>query len=99
MGRPGNGCQRNHRTRSDGAATGKVILRPGRTFASLACVEGHQGGDMTRACCSCTVVVAFAVLLAAVAAEDTYVLDPVHSQPIGEVRQMGYCTQHGAFTR
>jgi polyisoprenoid-binding protein YceI len=32
-----------------------------------------------------------------VAAQETYVLDPVHSQPQYEARHMGFATQHGNF--
>jgi polyisoprenoid-binding protein YceI len=35
----------------------------------------------------------------AAAAEDTYTIDPVHSQPIFEVRHMGYSLQRGSFTK
>jgi len=42
---------------------------------------------------------ALALIVAApgAAAEDTYDLDPVHSQPMFEVRHMGFSLQRGAF--
>ncbi|HXX86770.1 MAG TPA: YceI family protein [Casimicrobiaceae bacterium] len=54
---------------------------------------------MTRAHCSCALTLAVAVPLAAVAAEERYVFDPVHSQPMCEVRHMGFSTQHVSFTK
>jgi len=35
----------------------------------------------------------------AAAAEESYTLDPVHSQPMFEVRHMGYSLQRGSFTK
>ena len=32
-----------------------------------------------------------------VAAQETYVLDPVHSQPMWEARHIGFSLQHGSF--
>src|SRR5258707_469588 len=43
------------------------------------------------------VVFALTVASAAAAAEETYAIDPVHSQPIFEVRHMGFSTQRGSF--
>jgi polyisoprenoid-binding protein YceI len=43
------------------------------------------------------VVLALTVASAAAAAEETYAIDPVHSQPIFEVRHMGFSTQRGSF--
>src|ERR1700675_5061265 len=55
-----------------------------------------QGARMTR-----TALAAFALTLAlpSAAAEDTYTIDPVHSQPIFEVRHMGFSIQRGSFTK
>ncbi len=41
------------------------------------------------------------VLVAATpaAAEDTYDIDPVHSQPMFEVKHLGFSIQHGSFAR
>lgn len=46
-------------------------------------------------------IAAFALTLAlpSAAAEDTYTIDPVHSQPIFEVRHMGFSIQRGSFTK
>lgn len=33
------------------------------------------------------------------AAEDTYDIDPVHSQPMFEVKHLGFSIQHGSFAR
>ena len=35
----------------------------------------------------------------AVAAQETYVIDPVHSQPIFEARHMGFSQQRGSFAK
>jgi polyisoprenoid-binding protein YceI len=35
----------------------------------------------------------------ALATEESYTIDPVHSQPIFEVRHMGYSLQRGSFTK
>jgi polyisoprenoid-binding protein YceI len=40
-----------------------------------------------------------ALPLTAIAAEETYVLDPVHSQPICEVQHMGFSVQHVSFSK
>lgn len=37
--------------------------------------------------------------LPALAAEDVYVIDPVHSQPQWETRHIGMSTQHGSFQK
>jgi len=41
--------------------------------------------------------VAFVIATSATAAEETYKIDPVHSQPNFEVRHMGYSVQRGSF--
>jgi len=41
----------------------------------------------------------FAVPLTALAGEETYVFDPVHSQPACEVRHMGFSVQRVSFTK
>jgi polyisoprenoid-binding protein YceI len=46
-----------------------------------------------------TFVLACAVALSAAAAEETYVLDPVHSQPLFEVQHMGFSLQRATFTK
>ena len=40
---------------------------------------------------------ALAIVAAPIAAQETYVLDPVHSQPGFEARHIGYSLQYGAF--
>jgi polyisoprenoid-binding protein YceI len=42
---------------------------------------------------------ALLVPLVAAAAEETYVLDPVHSQPIFEVQHMGFSLQRATFSK
>jgi polyisoprenoid-binding protein YceI len=42
---------------------------------------------------------ALTLALPAAAAEETYTIDPVHSQPVFEVRHMGFSIQRGSFTR
>ena len=42
---------------------------------------------------------ALTVALPVAAAEETYTIDPVHSQPIFEVRHMGFSIQRGSFTK
>jgi len=48
-----------------------------------------------------TAIAALALLvtLPAAAAEETYNIDPVHSQPSYEVRHMGFSMQRGSFTK
>ena len=43
------------------------------------------------------VAVTLATVAVPVAAQETYVLDPVHSQPGFEARHLGYSVQYGAF--
>ena len=42
---------------------------------------------------------ALTVALPAAAAEETYTIDPVHSQPMFEVRHMGFSLQRGSFSK
>ena len=42
---------------------------------------------------------ALTLALPAVAAEETYTIDPVHSQPMFEVRHMGFSVQRGSFAK
>jgi len=51
---------------------------------------------MTRASLA---VLALAVALPAAAVEETYAIDPVHSQPMFEVLHMGFSIQRGSFTK
>jgi polyisoprenoid-binding protein YceI len=41
--------------------------------------------------------IAALIALPAAAAEETYVIDPVHSQPQWEARHIGFSNQHGSF--
>ena len=43
--------------------------------------------------------VAFVIATSATAAEETYKIDPVHSQPNFEVRHMGFSIQRGSFNK
>jgi polyisoprenoid-binding protein YceI len=52
---------------------------------------------MTRRLAAATVALALAIIAGRAAAEDTYAIDPVHSQPIFEVRHMGFSLQRGSF--
>ena len=52
---------------------------------------------MTRRLAAATVALALAIIAGRAAAEDTYTIDPVHSQPIFEVRHMGFSLQRGSF--
>ncbi len=52
---------------------------------------------MTRQLVAATVALALAIAADRAAAEDTYTIDPVHSQPTFEVRHMGFSLQRGSF--
>jgi polyisoprenoid-binding protein YceI len=52
---------------------------------------------MTRLLAAATVALALAITAGGGAAEETYTIDPVHSQPTFEVRHMGFSQQHGSF--
>lgn len=54
---------------------------------------------MTRSFISAVLALALVVPLAAMAAEETYVIEPVHSQPAWEVQHMGFSVQRGSFTK
>ena len=54
---------------------------------------------MTRPNIFSALVVTLAMPLTAIAAEETYVLDPVHSQPTVEVQHMGFSMQRVSFTK
>ena len=45
----------------------------------------------------CIASLALVTALPAVAAEETYVIDPVHSQPQWEATHIGFSSQHGSF--
>jgi len=52
---------------------------------------------MTRQLAAATVALALAIIAGGAAAEETYTIDPVHSQPSFEVRHMGFSSQRGSF--
>ena len=52
---------------------------------------------MTRQLVAATMALALAIAAGRAAAEDTYTIDPVHSQPTFEVRHMGFSLQRGSF--
>jgi len=55
---------------------------------------------MTRLAALAIAAISFAIgANIASATEETYTLDPVHSQPMFEVRHMGYSLQRGSFTK
>jgi polyisoprenoid-binding protein YceI len=57
------------------------------------------GALMTRRFAAASAALLLAVSAGAAVAEDTYTIDPVHSQPIFEVRHMGFSLQRGSFTK
>ena len=54
---------------------------------------------MTRQLTAATVGLALTLIAGGAAAEETYTIDPVHSQPIFEVQHMGFSIQRGSFTK
>ena len=54
---------------------------------------------MIRQLTAATVGLALANIAGAAAAQETYTIDPVHSQPIFEVQHMGFSIQRGSFTK
>jgi polyisoprenoid-binding protein YceI len=54
---------------------------------------------MIRQLAGASVGLALAIVAGAAAAEETYTIDPVHSQPIFEVQHMGFSIQRGSFTK
>lgn len=54
---------------------------------------------MTRPNIFPALVVTLGMPLTAIAAEEIYVLDPVHSQPIFEVQHIGFSVQRSSFTK
>ena len=54
---------------------------------------------MIRELTAATVGLALAIVGGAAAAQETYTIDPVHSQPIFEVQHMGFSIQRGSFTK
>ena len=54
---------------------------------------------MTRVLAIATAALALALIAGRAAAQETYTIDPVHSQPIFEARHMGFSQQHGSFSK
>jgi len=54
---------------------------------------------MTKQLAAAIVAATLAVTAGGAVAEDTYTIDPVHSQPIFEVQHMGFSLQRGSFTK
>jgi len=52
---------------------------------------------MTRLLTAAAVALALAITAGRAAAQETYTIDPVHSQPIFEARHMGFSQQRGSF--
>ena len=52
---------------------------------------------MTGQLAAATLALALAIVADRATAEDTYTIDPVHSQPIFEARHMGFSQQRGSF--
>jgi len=57
------------------------------------------GGFITKHLAAAIVAATLAVIAGGAVAEDTYTIDPVHSQPIFEVQHMGFSLQRGSFTK
>jgi polyisoprenoid-binding protein YceI len=57
------------------------------------------GDNMTKLLAAATVALALAITAGRVAAQETYTIDPVHSQPIFEARHMGFSQQRGSFAK
>src|SRR5712671_5591920 len=108
MGRHGNRRERCDGAYPHGAAAGKI--RPAREYLRRdACllsrcawrgyiVQFTKGIRMTRPFISAALALTLIVPLSALAAEETYVIEPVHSQPIFELQHMGgFSTQRGSF--
>ena len=54
---------------------------------------------MTKLLAAAIVALAFAITASRVAAQETYTIDPVHSQPTFEARHMGFSQQRGSFAK
>jgi polyisoprenoid-binding protein YceI len=69
-----------------------MAARGNRAFLST-------GDNMTKLLAAATVALALAITGGRAAAQETYTIDPVHSQPIFEARHMGFSQQHGSFAK
>ena len=54
---------------------------------------------MTRLLVAATMALALAITAGRAAAQETYTIDPVHSQPTFEARHMGFSQQRGSFAK
>ncbi len=54
---------------------------------------------MSRLLVAATMALALAITAGRAAAQETYTIDPVHSQPIFEARHMGFSQQRGSFAK
>ena len=54
---------------------------------------------MTRLLAAATVALALAITAGRAPAQETYTIDPVHSQPTFEARHMGFSQQRGSFAK
>jgi len=54
---------------------------------------------MTRLLVAASMALALAITAGRAAAQETYTIDPVHSQPIFEARHMGFSQQRGSFAK
>jgi polyisoprenoid-binding protein YceI len=54
---------------------------------------------MTKRLAVATMALALAITAGRAAAQETYTIDPVHSQPIFEARHMGFSQQRGSFAK
>jgi polyisoprenoid-binding protein YceI len=76
------------------------MFTPALCMASGYIVQFTKGIRMTRPFNAATLVLTLIVPLSALAADETYVIEPVHSQPIFEVQHMGgFSMQRGSFTK
>jgi polyisoprenoid-binding protein YceI len=72
-------------------------MRRGACSLLAAAATASTGDIMTRRLAAATMALALAIIARGAAAEETYTIDPVHSQPIFEVRHMGFSLQRGSF--
>lgn len=54
---------------------------------------------MTRLLAAATMALVLAITAGRAAAQETYTIDPVHSQPTFEARHMGFSQQRGSFAK
>lgn len=67
--------------------------------ASAWIVQLTKGSRMTRPLISAALALTLIIPVAAAGADETYVFDPVHSQPIFEVQHLGFSTQRASFNK